>query len=64
MKPGIQIGNTRAVRGERVYGDVEVTRRVDGTPISIPVILVQGEEPGPVGITSAPCSWSVRSHSP
>ena len=48
MEPGIQIGSARAVRGERVYGEVEVSRRVDGTPISIPVILVQGEKPGPV----------------
>ncbi len=48
MKANFQIGSARAVRGERVYGDVEVSRRVDGTPISIPVILVQGEKPGPV----------------
>lgn len=41
-----QIGTARASAGERSYGEVVVTQRLDGTNISIPVILVRGKKPG------------------
>lgn len=41
-----QIGTARALMGERSYGEVVVTQRVDGTNINIPVILVRGKTPG------------------
>jgi predicted deacylase len=47
MADSFQIGTARSSKGERVYGEVVVTHRVDGTPISIPIILVQGKKPGP-----------------
>ncbi|MBN1535363.1 MAG: succinylglutamate desuccinylase/aspartoacylase family protein [Anaerolineales bacterium] len=34
--------------GERSYGEVVVTQRVDGSNISIPVILVRGKKPGQI----------------
>jgi uncharacterized protein len=47
MKDLIQIGTASAAQGERAYGEVVVSQRMDGTPISIPIILVRGEKPGP-----------------
>lgn len=41
-----QIGTARASMGERSYGEVVVTQRMDGTNISIPVILLRGKKPG------------------
>ncbi len=46
MNDVFQIGTARASMGERSYGEVVVTQRVDGTNISIPVILVRGKNPG------------------
>jgi predicted deacylase len=43
-----QIGTAQASKGVRAYGEVVVTQRLDGTSISIPVILVRGGKPGPV----------------
>ncbi len=47
MDDVFQIGTARAAKGERSYGEVVVTERMDGTKISIPVILVRGKMPGP-----------------
>jgi len=46
MDDKFQIGTACASMGERSYGDVVVTQRVDGTNISIPVVLVRGKKPG------------------
>jgi predicted deacylase len=46
MDDMFQIGTARASMGERSYGEVVVTQRMDGTNISIPVILVRGKKPG------------------
>lgn len=48
MNDVFQIGTAKAKPGERAYGEVFVTTRVDGTPISIPIILVRGKTPGPI----------------
>lgn len=47
MKESIQIGTAQLSQPGRAYGEVVVARRVDGTPVSIPIILVRGEKPGP-----------------
>ena len=48
MDQTFQIGTAVASPCERSYGSVVVTYRSDGTPISIPVILVRGREDGPI----------------
>jgi uncharacterized protein len=46
MDDVFQIGTARAAKGELSYGEIVVTQRMDGTNISIPVILVRGNSPG------------------
>lgn len=43
-----EIGTARVLPGERAYGEVRVTRRMDGTPVAIPIILVRGRQAGPI----------------
>jgi hypothetical protein len=48
-----QIGSASAAPGERAFGVVDVALRTDGSPISIPILLVHGAQPGPTLCLSA-----------
>ncbi len=46
--PGIKVGDIRCVAGGRAAGYLEVVRRVDGTPLGVPVMIAAGKSDGPV----------------
>jgi predicted deacylase len=48
MKAAVKVGSLVAERGTFVKGYLEVTRRLDGLPVSVPVMIVNGQEDGPV----------------
>lgn len=49
----VHVGGITAEQGSRVDGWVELTKRVDGSVVGIPVSLVTGDEPGPVLLLDA-----------
>ena len=44
----IEIGTARGVPGQAVRGSLKVAEAVDGTPVSLPFVIVTGVRPGPV----------------
>ena len=44
----IEIGTTRGVPGQAVRGWLKVAEAADGTPVSLPLVIVTGMRPGPV----------------
>lgn len=44
----VQVGTARAEPGKTSRGQIEVTTRPGGAPVAMPVIIVNGAEPGPV----------------
>lgn len=44
----IEIGTARGVAGQAVRGTLEVAEAADGTPVSLPLVIVTGARPGPV----------------
>lgn len=51
----LKVGSIEASPGEMVYGSLNVGLMADGTPIEIPVILIQGVGDGPVLYVQAAC---------
>jgi uncharacterized protein len=44
----IEVGTARGVAGQAVRGSLEVAEAADGTPVSLPIVIVTGARPGPV----------------
>ncbi len=44
----IEIGTARGVPGQAVRGSLKVAEAADGTPVSLPTVIVTGRRPGPV----------------
>lgn len=52
MEP-ITIGNVTGISGEVVRGELGTIQLADGTPVRIPLVIIQGTEPGPILWVSA-----------
>jgi len=46
--PPVEVGTARGVAGQAVRGSLKVAEAADGTPVSLPIVLVTGVRPGPV----------------
>lgn len=55
LKDVVQVGATSAQPGSKAYGIIRVGEMADGTPIEIPVIVVNGTQPGPTLYLQAAC---------
>jgi uncharacterized protein len=42
------IGSARGVQGQTVRGSLKVAEASDGSPVSLPIVIVSGAKPGPV----------------
>jgi hypothetical protein len=53
MKKNISIGNVSALPGTKEKGFLKVVDRPDGTPICLPILIVNGAKDGPTLVASA-----------
>ena len=51
--PNMTLGTVRCEAGQKANGLIEVTNRVDGTPLGFPVMVVCGQSDGPVFLLDA-----------
>jgi predicted deacylase len=51
--PNMTLGTVRCEAGQKANGLIEVTNRVDGTPLGFPVMIVCGQSDGPVFLVDA-----------
>jgi len=55
MNEELKVGNIKAEKGEKIFGKIKVTELADGSPVEVPVAIINGIGDGPVLYTQSAC---------